>query len=250
MIRASSDSLWRACADVLEIPSWQADEARGSLAPGGTLTLGWPSLGTEVQLFVFERVEGKRIVLGTQTSQVRFEVAEGSIEITHSGLSAGDEADGVSASWQMALSVLRHGLEVHEGRTRRVLWAMQPIRTTVQRAHWFLTDAAAQRTWLTWTGSGFGQSGAAYSFAAQWGETLSGDVLCRVPGRDVAISWREANDSVLVFRTLPSPFRADERLVGVAWSRWLEHPRPARVQREWTRALTRLCRVAEAAGEG
>ncbi|HEX9620734.1 MAG TPA: hypothetical protein VF989_11405 [Polyangiaceae bacterium] len=247
-IRTSAENLWRACADVAGVAGWQADEASGSLDPGGTLTLSWPSLGTSIELSVFERVEGKRIVLGSQDSQVRFEVADGRIEITHSGLLSSDEAEGVSASWRAALSVLRHGLQIHDGRARSVLWAMQSIRITVERAHLFFTDAAAQRTWLASGGTGFGRADEAYSLHTQWGETLSGEILCRVPERDVAVSWQEAGESVLVFRTLPSPFRDDERLVSVAWSRWVEHARPARVQREWTRALSRLRRAVEGAG--
>ena len=54
----------------------------------------------------------------------------------------------------------------------------------------------------------------------RWGERLSGIVLSKAQDRDVAITWREQDDSVLVFRTFPSPFVQAERILALSWSHW------------------------------
>ena len=50
---------------------------------------------------------------------------------------------------------------------------------------------------------------------------MTGRVLAGDSGRDVALTWRETNDSVLVFRSLPSPTHRDERILAACWSRWV-----------------------------
>ena len=53
------------------------------------------------------------------------------------------------------------------------------------------------------------------------GKPMTGRVLAAEGGRDVALSWTEADDSVLVFRSLPSPTHRDERILAACWSRWI-----------------------------
>jgi len=66
-------------------------------------------------------------------------------------------------------------------------------------------------------------------------------VLCRAPGRDVALTWEEQNDSVLVLRTLPSPRASQERVVAICWSKWgATEPGEHAIETELRRSLERL----------
>jgi uncharacterized protein YndB with AHSA1/START domain len=239
-IAGTPDELWRACADPLGIAGWQADEAEGNVVLGGHLILRWPGLDTSIELAVDEIREGERLVLRGGPQRVAFEVAPGRVSVSHSGPLGRDAAAGVASSWQLSLALLRHALECHGARTRRVLWAARSMRTRHDQAHVFFTDSHALGSWLVSRGTSIGERSSAYAFETLWGEPMSGTVLCRVAERDVLVSWSEMGDSALAFRTLPSPFHPEQRLVALAWSRWRECPRPARVQRELTRALQRL----------
>ena len=128
-----------------------------------------------------------------------------------------------------------------EGRPRQTAWAFQRARTTAQAAHVYFSHEAALKTWLTRAGS-VGNDGSSVELELGWGERLTGQVLGTASGRDVALSWRERNESALVLRTLPAPFSDSERLLVVTWSCWGSEPDAATVER-FESALKRLARV-------
>ena len=104
----------------------------------------------------------------------------------------------------------------------------------------FYSDQHALNAWLTKSGTGIGQAGSRCALTLGWGELLSGRVLANTPGRDLAITWDEQNDSVLVFRTLPSPLAAGERILALCWSHWECQKQDEATRRQFEAALARL----------
>lgn len=216
-IGASREALFEACATTAGLERWYADRVSGSFERGGTVRLEWPGLNAGVELHVADRVENERVVLEGGPSRVTLSIAEGHIALVHEGLAPSEDVPGYDSSWQVALSVLAQALEVHAGRPRRTAWVARPARTTTTLAHLCFTEPGALSTWL---GSGeMGSEGERYALTLASGERMSGTVLSRVTGRDLALEWEERGESVLVLRTLPSPTEG-ERILAACWSRW------------------------------
>ncbi len=245
-VAASRSAVWRAVSEARGLSRWQADAASGGLDQGG-FVLSWPSLGARLDLEVVEAAPEERLVLRNGDATVEIAIEEGSVKLEHRGLAPDDDLEGLRASWATALSILSHYLSHHEGSDRHVSWIARPVRTSAELAHVFFTDPGALSSWLTRGDGGIGEVGRAVSFTSHWGERFSGQVIARRPGRDVAIRLEEPEDSVLVFRTLPSPFTHDQRLVAVVWSRWGAAPQSPLPQR-LLGSVGRLKTVLESAG--
>jgi hypothetical protein len=61
--------------------------------------------------------------------------------------------------------------------------------------------------------------------------------------RDILLSWRETNQSLLALRTLPSPDAPNQRLLTTTWSAWGKLANEERIAAELDGALARLSRV-------
>ncbi|HEY4159056.1 MAG TPA: SRPBCC domain-containing protein [Polyangiaceae bacterium] len=245
-IQAPKERIWRACSSAAGLRAWQADEVEGELRRGAELILGWPTLGVAVELEV-ERVEpGRLVILSADDSRLELEVSEGRVALTHSADFDDDERDGTLSSWRLSLATLAHYLENHDGRTRQVHWAVSRAKASFEDAHAFFTLSAAQSGWLTRPGSGtgVGDVGSEVALDLAWGSALSGSVLSHTPPRDVLLSWRETNDSLLALRTLPSPDTANERLLIATWSSW-DLPETAPIAHNLASAVTRLSRMLD-----
>ncbi len=216
---APRDKLWAALCEPGHLANWQADTASGGLGEG-RIRLGWPALGVETELRVERAEPQERLVLSSGRSQVTFQIEGESLRLLHDGLSDDDEREGVKASWQVALGLLHHYLREHFNQPRAVHWTVTPAPTTAAAAHVFYSDGAALKAWLTLAGSGVGESGSECNLTFRWGEPLTGIVLEKARDRDVAITWLERDSSVLVMRTLPSPFVPEERILALSWSHW------------------------------
>lgn len=222
-IAAPAERVWQACSSAHGMMGWQADSVRGEVRAGSKLTLGWPALGVSLELEVMELLPLRRIVLAKGATIVGLTLLDGGVELTQSGVGAGDEREGVRSSWQLSLGLLMHYCEAHSGTRRSVRWLMQPARTSTETAHVFFTDRDALSAWLG-TGEGIGPPGSRFSLQLRDGEHLSGRVLANAPGRDLALSWDEDGGSALVLRTLPRPFDPGVRLVVLSYSRWGGQP--------------------------
>jgi uncharacterized protein YndB with AHSA1/START domain len=242
-VPATAARIFQACSDPEHISRWQADEASGTSGPGGRLRLRWPVLGTHVDLTVTESVAPERLVVRSGATEVSFEVEPGRLTLTQLGIGSEDEAEGVASAWRLSLSILSHYLAHHDGHQRTVEWVLRPVSTTPGAAHVFFSDRIALDAWLTRGSTGIGEVGSPYSQRLASGIQMSGQVLANTPGRDVALSWVEQENSVLSLRTLPSPLHADERMLVVSWSRWSETPLPVTVVKELGDALDRLVRI-------
>jgi uncharacterized protein YndB with AHSA1/START domain len=221
-IVASAARIWRACSSSSGLRSWQADEVVGEAKQGAELVLGWPALGVEVQLEVERVEEQRRIVLAAEDSRLELAVAEGRIQLTHEADFDDDEHAGTESSWRLALATLAHYLEHHEGQSRHVHWAVSPAKASVEDAHAFFTLSAAQGAWLTRGDNGrdIAAVGSEVKLDLAWGKSMTGQVLAHTPPRDLLLSWRETNQSLLALRTLPSPSAEHERLLIATWSSW------------------------------
>jgi uncharacterized protein YndB with AHSA1/START domain len=239
-IRASREELWEACSTRSGLEGWYADRVTGTLATGAKLRLEWPELGASVDLHVEELRHNDQVVLVNGKSRVRLSVADGVVDLTHTGLDEDDDVEGFRSSWRVALAILRQSLEEHPRAPRRVHWAARPARTSAETAHLCFTAPAALDRWLG-RGSVMGAEGEAYRLTLPSGAPMSGTVLSRTAGRDVALSWSEQNDSVIVFRTLPSPRASQERVLAVCWSKWgATEPGEHAIHNELRRCVDRL----------
>lgn len=247
-IPASLDALWVACATPSGIAGWQADEVIGTVEAGETLGLGWPDLGVSIDLDVLELLEGKSVVFGHGESRVRFEVREGEVELHHSAPFEDDEEVGTESSWRLALGTLAHYLDRYAGRTRENVWLVKPAKTSAEAAHAFFTLPDALGAWLGRASAPIGAVGSRYRIELSGGGSMSGVVLAHTDGRDLALRWDEANYSVVVLRTLPSPTGPDERLLVVSWSRWAPLDNAERIAGELDGALARLVQLLNASG--
>lgn len=241
-VDASVDVVWQACASARGLARWQADAVTGDVAREGRLELAWPALGTSLLIRVTELVERERIVLDSGGSRVRLFLSPGRVVLEHEGLDPDDDVEGVASSWRLSLALLAHSVEKRPGLDRRAVWMLDKARTTPEAAHAFFSDSAALGTWLA-SGSGIGRTGSAVALQCTWGEPISGRVLANTPGRDIAISWTEDDESVLCLRTLPSPRTLDERLILFYWSRWSHAEPPAERRRGLGAALEHLARA-------
>jgi uncharacterized protein YndB with AHSA1/START domain len=245
-IRAPSERIWRACSNVSGLRAWQADEVDGEVIEGAELVLGFPALGIAVQLAVERVEEPRRIVLRAEDSRLELRIGRGHVSLTHSADFDEDEQAGTLSSWRLSLATLAHYLEQHDGEERTVHWAVARAAASVEDAHAFFTLAGAHTGWLTrsGTGSGIGEVGSEVALELAWGASLSGRVLSHTPPRDVLVSWRETNESLLALRTLPSPDTARERLLIATWSSW-GCAQAGPIGQNLSAALSRLSRVLE-----
>src|SRR5690606_11409572 len=159
----------------------------------------------------------QRLRLRNGTAEVEFELENEAVVLTQYGLDPDDDIEGLRSSWQVALAQMAHSVERHPGRQRHVEWAVSQVRVTPETLHLFLTERAVRRLWLG-EADGDLTPGARYQLAIHDGPLLEGTVLACIPGRDVALSCTNLSDTAIVFRTLPSPLAADERLVAVSIS--------------------------------
>jgi uncharacterized protein YndB with AHSA1/START domain len=247
-LAASAERLWSACSEPQGLSQWQADEVSGRAVVGQTLELRWPQLGATVNLDVVEARPPSRLVLASGAARLELDIRDGELELCHHGSHAGDEAEGTASAWRVSLALLAHYLAHHADRTRRVYWISRRARASVNAAHAFFTDATALRAWLTSSGDAISRTGDPYRWTLAWNEPMSGRVLSHTPGRDIALSWREQDESVLVLRTLPAPLSDSERLLAIGLSHWSPTPLHERTLAGLGAALDHLARLLSQAG--
>ena len=125
-------------------------------------------------------------------------------------------------------------------------WAVQRAATSLEDAHAFFTLAGAQSGWLTRTSAAgnVGAVGSQIALDLAWGTSLTGQVLSHSPPRDLLLSWKETNHSLLALRTLPAPEAPNQRLLAATWSTW-GVPETAGTTAQLQAALGRLSRILE-----
>jgi uncharacterized protein YndB with AHSA1/START domain len=242
-VLAPVDRLWAACATPKGIANWQADAVSGKVVKGHTLTLGWPELGVHIDLEVREVEQRRHLAFEHASARLEFEISPGEITLSHHAPFDNDEAEGTESSWRVALGTLAHYLACHDGRERHVFWAVRSAMTTSESAHAFFTLPETLASWLGRTEEPIGPAGTRYRLEPLWGGSMTGTVLAHMEGRDLALSFEEAENSVIGLRTLPSPRASGERLLLAFWSRWVESDATSHIETGLDTALGRLARM-------
>jgi uncharacterized protein YndB with AHSA1/START domain len=247
-INAPREIVWQALSRPGGLTAWQADEVEGTVQEGARLILRYPALGAEAEVQVTELHDGERIALSWGAHRVSFCIEAGGVSLQCSGISDPDELRGTGSAWTLSLATLAHYCEHHHGASRSVCWLTGKTKASPDVLHAYLTEPWAHESWLG-SGSGIGALGSDVRIQLSEELSLSGKVLAHTPGRDVLISWTEDDDSVVAFRSLPSPV-SDERIVAMLWSRWSPRaPKPGALsclRTAHSRLLTVLGRAGEA----
>lgn len=210
---------------------------------GRTLELAWPRLGASLELAVERVVPGRRVVLTSAIGSLDMSVENGGVELCHSGPFDDDTLAGMESSWKVTLAILQTYLSRHVDRARHVHWSMARVHASAELCHAYFTDPHLLRTWFGAADSSIASVEARANLTLGPSLRVRGPVLSHSPGRDVALRWQEADDSVLVFRTLPVGDGSRCALLG--WSRWSEPPNTAEITAALDRAAERLTRKLE-----
>ncbi len=252
-ISAPVASVWAAWTDPILLCQWYPDRIDGELEVGHTVTLGWDAYGVEIALEVAAMEPDRRLVLRAgegpaagQVQEVTLSAAgDGNtvVRLVHSGFADGaaarDERDGTASGWQMMLAVLRHYVERYFTRPRRSVAALgfAPVDFATLHAHY--CEADYLRRWLTESGA-IGAVGDPVELTLRNGRTLTGEVLSRYPGRDVAFSCREIS-GVIALRALSAGVVGRAGLIGVWVSSWApDDPVVGEIEEALAAAVDRL----------
>jgi len=240
--------VFRAISEPRELAAWQADKVEGKVRQGSSITLGWPMLGIELVLDVV-RVDPERSIAFTHgPARLELEVTRGGLELRHTAPFDDDTLEGTASSWRIALATLANYLSRHAGRTRRVHWSVARARGSVELCHAYFTEPELLGAWLGSTTTLIGPVDSSVTLVLASGRRASGTVLAHTPGRDLALRWRETDDSMLVMRTLPVESDRSLRYVMLGWSRWSELPDVETIQSELGRAVNQLAKRLDLAG--
>jgi uncharacterized protein YndB with AHSA1/START domain len=247
-LAARPSRVFQALTEARELSAWQADKVEGQVRQGSNLTFGWPMLGISLTLDVVRVDAGRSVAFSHGSARLEFEMVRGGVELRHTAPFDDDTLAGTASSWRIALATLKTYLSRHAGRQRRVYWAVQRARGRVELCHAYFTEPGLVGSWLGSTATALGEVDSNVTLTLASGRRVSGPMLAHTPGRDLAIRWREADDSVLVFRTLPVDSDPGSRYLLLGWSRWSELPEVDSVQNELRRAVSQLARRLDRAG--
>jgi hypothetical protein len=213
---------------------------RGTAEPGRTLELEWPRLGASLPLEVEHLTPGRSIAFKSPLGKLELSVVKGGVELCHVAAFDDDTFAGTESSWRLTLATLATYLSRHVGRRRHVHWSMIEAEASAELCHLYFTDARLLPAWLGRSEGTIGPSESFANITLDSGRRLRGPVLAHTVGRDLALRWTEADDSLLAFRTLPSLNREGARTVLVSWSRWTDFPDAKLIAAELDRATERL----------
>jgi uncharacterized protein YndB with AHSA1/START domain len=245
---ARPSRVFRALSDARELAAWQADKVSGSVRQGSSITLAWPMLGIELVLDVVRLEDDRSIAFTHGPARLELEVARGGVELRHTAPFDDDTLEGTASAWRIALATLANYLSRHAGRTRRVYWAVARARGSVELCHAYFTEPELLAAWFGSSSSLIGAVDSSVTLSLASGRRASGPVLAHTPGRDLAIRWRETDDSMLVLRTLPVDSDRAARFLLLGWSRWSEVPEVENIQNELSRAVNQLAKRLDLAG--
>lgn len=217
---AEPQKVWDAWARPERLRQWFPDDARGEPEPGGELVHVWTSFGgMEMPHRVLEAEPGRRLLLeakGPAGLAFRQEILverEGGatvLQLVHYGFEDGadrdGDLDGIDSGWQLALALLRHYLEEHFGRDRRIVFHMRPTVHDFDSIQPLFREPEGLGRWLTRPGRPGDLAGKAVgdrvALELADGGTLTGRLLAD-SGRELALSWEEL-DAVLELKIFPA----------------------------------------------
>lgn len=243
-IAVPADAVWQAITTADELVRWFPTKADVTPGRGGRWLISWDgnwpwNTGIEIwepnrHLRLFDRearpydADGKAVDPSVAPLPIAIDwhlEARGgstSLRLVHSGFGRGaswdDEYEGVRVGWQMELNGLKHYLERHRGRDRRVAW----IRTVVPASPDAIVprlvgrDGILRETTL--------RPGDRCATTLSTGDRIEGAVVLAIPDRGVQMTvdgWNSALFRLWVDRTGTdtavnawlSAYDVDERIV-------------------------------------
>lgn len=227
--------LWHYLSTAEGLSLWHADEVTGDIE-SRRFVIGWPNLGARMELKVESYDPLRQITLRAGQSRVVLSLSHGGVHLVHSGLEEDDDLLGFESSWALALALLEH-CAVKHGKTKRyVSWFFETIEVPSELAHYYFSTQVGLSRWLGDPKGDLGPVGSDISLALD-GAVLRGKVLSHVEGRDLALSWQEEGESVLVLRTLPAAMGG--RTLAVSFSSYGQ-PAPPKTLARLSQATLRL----------
>ena len=199
---AEPERVWEAWARPERLRQWFPDDARGEPEPGGELVHVWT--------FLADKRLGMQGFLSSEPYLVEREGGATVLQLVHYGFEDGadrdGDLDGIDSGWQLALALLRHYLEEHFGRDRRIVFHMRPTAHDFDSIQPLFRNAGGLSRWLTrsdGSGSLEGKAvGDRVALELADGGTLTGRLLAD-SGRELALSWEEL-DAVLELKIFPA----------------------------------------------
>ena len=220
-IDAPPDLIWRACTTPQGLANWQADSVEGRTGPGEKLRLRWAAFGAEVELEIVDWTPQRSLAFKRGSSLVEFRLEDRELVVTETDDEGLSDLEGLRSSWVVALAQLAHCVERHPGRQRTVQWLVSDMATTAELVYLAVAQPELRARWLSRSpGEPLGGTGTSYRLDLAADVALSGRVLAKIVGRDLALSCTEYGDSTLIIRTFPSPTRVGDRIVALCWSAW------------------------------
>jgi uncharacterized protein YndB with AHSA1/START domain len=148
-INAPPEAVWKALTDAQELTRWFPLDAKIKPGVGGSIWSSWgPPFEGESAIQIWE--PNKHLRTGWPTwdaapGEERRQIAvdyllEGRggksiLRLVHSGFGKDakwdKEYDGISRGWAFELRGLRHYLENHRGKDRRVVWSKRPVKRSI-----------------------------------------------------------------------------------------------------------------------
>lgn len=155
-INAPIEAVWKALTDAEELKRWFPFDAKVKHGPGGSIWISWgPPYEGENWIEIWsppnhlrvkdEWTEHAEIEKGrSERSKIAIDYfletkgGKTVLRLVHSGFGSNsdwdDEYDAVSTGWIMELIALKHYLENHAGKDRRVVWAVAKIPISREEA--------------------------------------------------------------------------------------------------------------------
>jgi uncharacterized protein YndB with AHSA1/START domain len=207
-INAPVEAVWKALTDAEELTRWFPQQARVTPGVGGKILLSWPGI-TDWHLNIEQwqpnqhlravyDLQADVIVKTDEAPEPAIKLAEASkgkplqlavdyflqdrggttaLRLVHSGFGKGspwdEEYDGISWGWLKELRSLRHYLEYHRGKSRRVGWARVMLPANASTAAAWQRLLSEQGVWLK-TASSHLQEGARCEIHIGTGEIFQG----------------------------------------------------------------------------
>ncbi len=235
-VRASRDCVWLACSTPEGLSNWQADEVRGDVKVGSTLSFGWPTLGAALEVEVVEIVNRLAVGLRTGRTSLRVELAPGGVRLRINDYPTFDTA-AYEASWRLALGELAFYAEHHASARRRVHRRTATARCSAETAYLAFSEAPLRSLWLD-----AGERAQGQGEAPRWSAAR---IASDQPGHGLVLAPQLPDAPLLVMRTLPGPDTAGTRTLMLAWSEWDATTDSRAVERDLDSAIKRLVRWLE-----
>lgn len=222
-IRATPGAVWKALTDAEELIRWFPMEARVTPGVGGSIWTAWKGeFEDTATIEIWEPERRLRLVSGAGATGLparlvqEFTIEPGgqgatTLRLVHSGFARGAdwdwEFDATRRGWELELRGLRHYLERHAGKPRRVVWIRRRTERTAEQAWQRLMGGVAGAHGGTHgllsikplPAAGL-REGDPYRFITADGETISGETRVFGPPRDFAGTVRELGDAYLRLR--------------------------------------------------